>query len=300
MDLTIGLRPRFRASRHMVAVGLASALVACAFGSSPFPPTSAPGASGPRLSSNEEMCTLDGVRLEVISVANADPFEVHVRFELTDSPRLWEPAEPDSIIWRFRDAVRHRLGADADIDAWSLLRRQRAIFETMPEAWRGEAINSTLLLERRVGTVAAVGCLEAMLWKWQAARYPMIEHPTEFGAFVLRRLGRVRVYLSSADLVGQRIRSDVAQRVQADRRDGFHVTAHIHNHPFLFDRVVGDRMWTLEGTQDDVAGALAPSMTDVQFYRRLRESLDLQQAWVTNGLETARFLAIEFDSLTAR
>ena len=45
-------------------------------------------------------------------------------------------------------------------------------------------------------------CLEALLWERQAARYPMLEHPTEFGAFILRGDGRVRIYFSSADLVG--------------------------------------------------------------------------------------------------
>jgi hypothetical protein len=75
---------------------------------------------------------------------------------------------------------------------------------------------------------------------------------------------------------------------------------HIHNHPFLFDRKVGDRMWTLATTKEDVAGALAPSMTDVQFYRSMRASLGLEEAWVTNGLNSSRFRAGEFDLLTAR
>ena len=59
-------------------------------------------------------------------------------------------------------------------------------------------------------------------------------------------------------------------------------------------------MWTVEATKEDVAGALAPSMTDVQFYRNLRNSVSLQEAWVTNGLHTARFRADDFDMLTAR
>ena len=59
-------------------------------------------------------------------------------------------------------------------------------------------------------------------------------------------------------------------------------------------------MWTLEATEDDVAGALAPSMTDVRFYRSLRDSQGLKEAWVTNGLQTLRFRAGEFDTLTAR
>jgi hypothetical protein len=248
--------------------------------------------------STGERCTLDRTTAEVITVEKADTSEWHGRFDLTDLPRLWEPAEPDEAISRFREAVRGRLGPD--LDARSLIERQRVIFAATSAEWRGEAANATLVLEGRVGTINPVSCLEAMLWKWQAARYPMLEHPTEFGAFVLRGHGRVRVYLSSADLVGQKIRDAITKRVEADAAAGFRLVIHIHNHPFLFDRKVGDRMWTLEATKEDVAGALAPSMTDVHFYRNLRNSLGLQEAWVTNGLNTLRFPAAQFDVLTAR
>ncbi len=256
-----------------------------------------PGPVPPRLSA-KDLCSLDGVTPEVILVGEADASEWHGRFDLPDLPHLWQPAEPDEIISDFRKAVRARLGTD--VDARALIERQRAIFATMPAEWRGEATNATLLLEGRAGTITPIGCLEAMLWKWQAARYPMLENPTEFGAFVLRGQGRVRVYLSSADLVGQRVRDEVTELVQADAVAGFQLLAHLHNHPFLFDRQVGDRMWTVEGTQEDVAGALAPSMTDVQFYRNLRDSHGLEEAWVTNGLETSRFDAGELDTLAAR
>jgi hypothetical protein len=251
-----------------------------------------------RQQATDERCTFDGVTPEVIVAEGTDLSEWHGRFDLPDVPRLWEPAEPDEVIARFRDAVRRRLGTD--LDPRSLLERQRAIFAAAPAEWSGEATNATLVLEGRVGEITPASCLEAMLWKWQATRYPMLEHPTEFGAFVLRGRGRVRVYLSSADLVGQRIRDSVTKLVQADASAGFHLFTHIHNHPFLFDRKVGDRMWTLEATKEDVAGALAPSMTDVQFFRNLRDSQGLEEAWVTNGLHTSRFQAREFDTLRAR
>jgi hypothetical protein len=246
----------------------------------------------------DDACTLAGVTPQVIAVEEAESSEWHGRFDLADNPRLWEPAARDEALARFRTAVRDRLGAPPD--ARALIARQRAIFAAAPPEWRGEATNSTLLLEGKVASIAPISCLEAMLWKWQAARYPMLEHPTEFGAFVLRAPGRVRVYLSSADLVGQKIRPIVTKRIEADRSTGFRLFTHVHNHPFLFDRKVGDRMWTLEATKGDVAGALAPSMTDVRFFRNLRESQGLEEAWVTNGLESARFRAREFEALIDR
>jgi hypothetical protein len=257
----------------------------------------APGES-PTVERAIQACVLDGIGTERIDVPGSGPDEWHGAFELPDLPRLWQPAEPDPVITGFRDAVRARLGPA--VDARSLLERQAAIYGAMPPEWRGEAVNGALVLEGRVGTVHPVACLEAMLWKWQAARYPMLDHPTEFGAFILRGDGVVRVYLSSADLVGQRIRGPVVERVEGDIRRGYRLLAHLHNHPFLFNREVGDRMWTVEGTRDDVAGALAPSMTDVEFYRGLRDRYGLEEAWVTNGLETARFRGEDVDLLTAR
>jgi hypothetical protein len=246
----------------------------------------------------DRKCSLDGTTPEVIAVSDAGPSEQHVRFDLPDAPFLWEAAGADEVIGRFRNDLRARLGRDPD-PRW-LIERQRAIFAKMPPEWSGEATNSTLLLDGRAGSMSSIGCLEAMLWKWQAARYAMLDHPTEFGAFVLRGQGRVRVYLSGADLVGQKIRGGVTERVLADVAAGFRLVAHLHTHPFLFHRKVGDRMWTVEGTRDDVAGALAPSMTDVQLYRNFRGSLGLEEAWVTNGVHTSRFRAREFAVLTAR
>jgi hypothetical protein len=277
---------RLRAGRAVTlsALWLAAALQGCA----PPPPAQVEWPAG---------CTLDGIALEEIAADDADPTEWHGRLDLPDRPELWGPAEPDELLTRFRTALARRLGMDPD--ARALVERQRAIFAAMEGEWRGEATNATRLLDGDAGTIHPISCLEAMLWKWQAARYPMLEHPTEFGAFVLRGPDRVRVYLSSADLVGQRIRGAVTERVRADIEAGFRLVIHIHNHPFLFDREVGDRMWTVEATRDDVAGALAPSMTDVQFYRRLRDSHGLEAAWVTNGIETSRFRAAEFETLRA-
>lgn len=49
----------------------------------------------------------------------------------------------------------------------------------------------------------------------------------------------------------------------------------------------------------DIAGALAPSLTDVQFYRSLQESLGLQGAWITNGFDTLHLPAAAFPLLRA-
>lgn len=239
-----------------------------------------------------------GAPLETIAVDGPRAGELHLLHELADSPELWRPMPDDALIAAFRAGVAARL--QGNLSPRHLLERQRAIMAAIgTESARGDAENATLLLEGRAGTIGPATCLEALLFREQAGRYPMIEHPSEFGAFILRGRGKVRVYLSSFESVGGKIRGEINERVLADAASGFQVIAHLHNHPFLFDRVPGDRMWTTAETVADVAGAVAPSTNDVQFYRSVRGEVGLRGAWVTNGLDTARFTADEFDRLRA-
>jgi hypothetical protein len=239
-----------------------------------------------------------GTSPEAIAVNEPRPGELHLVYELEDTPELWAPLPDDDLVASYRARVTARL--NGNVSPRDLLLRQRAIMEAIgTERARGDAENATLLLEGRAGSIRPAACLESLLFREQARRYPMLEHPSEFGAFVLRGRGRVRVYFSSLETVGAKVRHEVNDRIRADGAAGFEVLAHVHNHTFMFDRVPGDRMWTLPETVADVGGALAPSTTDVHFYRSMRESLGLRGAWVTNGLNTAQFSASDFDRLSA-
>lgn len=261
-----------------------------------------PATNEGEISASEQMgdfsCTFDNVLPTEIATGETDSTEWHGRFDLPDLPYIWEPAEPNERLSNFRNALRDRIGPE--MDSRELTELQRNIFVSLPDNWSSEAANSTLLLEGRAGVITDMSCLEMMLWTWQDARYPMLEHPTEFGAFVMRGHGNIRVYLSSADLVGGRVNQQVTGLMQDDITAGYRLITHIHNHPFLFDREAGDRMWTIEATVNDIAGALAPSMSDVGFYRGFRKSHSLEQAWITNGLQSSRFQYSDFDILIAR
>jgi hypothetical protein len=245
------------------------------------------------------VCVLNA-QPEILPVEEPIPGELNEAFELPDSPEWWGPAPMDDERERYRAALVSRLGGEQGVEPRALLERQRAIHAAMvgKEGAR-EVENIDPLLQGKVGALGPVSCLEWRLFQRQARRFPMIEHPTEFGAYVLRGHGRIRVYLSGADWVGGKLRQEVKGRVVADVARGFAPVAHLHNHPFLFDRKPGDRMWTTEDSVNDVAGAVAPSLTDVQAWRRLREHFGLQGAWVTNGLDTARYTAEDFDRLSA-
>ncbi|NMO15218.1 hypothetical protein HPC49_01440 [Pyxidicoccus fallax] len=246
-------------------------------------------------------CELPAAPEEVISgLADPYPGELHEVFDLPDAPEWWAPALMDDERQRYRAALVAKLGGEARLAHRTLLEEVRNTHAAMVgKPMAREAENTLAILEGRAGTVDTASCLEWRLFQRQARRFPMIERPTEFGAYVLRGKGRIRVYLSGADRIGGRLRHEVRDRVMADVAQGFAPVAHLHNHPFMFDRVPGDRMWTTPETVNDVGGGIAPSLTDVQAYRQMRESFGLQGAWVTNGLETGRYTATDFDRLSA-
>lgn len=201
----------------------------------------------------------------------------------------WDLARLPSLR-HFRDTIAATLGAT---DARALLQRQVDRLGGRPDSTlRREAANGRLVRDGAVGTVRPIGCLEALLVEWQAARFPMAARPTEFQALLLHRPAtgeapaRLRVYVAASGAPWPPKLEPLMAHVARDRADGWTVRAHLHNHPFYLDR-----------RDADVAGANAPSLSDVQFYRWLRATLGLEAAWVTNGFSTAEIPARDFDRL---
>jgi hypothetical protein len=58
-------------------------------------------------------------------------------------------------------------------------------------------------------------------------------------------------------------------------------------------------MYTTEDSVNEIGGALAPSLTDVQAYRSMREHFGLKGAWLTNGLDSIHYTSKDFDQLSA-
>ncbi len=287
-----------RALKSQLVHGLLSFLCLAACASPPaLPPPPPPSSLPPPSTLLAPSCELPAPT-ETIAVEEPIPGEVHELFDLSDDSKLWAPAPFDGALAEHREKAAAEL--HASVDPIPLLQRQLSVMATLRKANQpAEADNIEVLLNHEAGTIGPITCLEAMLWKRQARRYDMLAHPTEFGAFVLRKAGRVRVYMSGADRVGGKIRHEITGRVEADVAAGYELSAHLHNHPFMFGRKVGDRMWTTKETLADVGGAVAPSMTDVQFYRNLLEEIKLRAVWVTNGIHTARFGAEEIVRLSA-
>jgi hypothetical protein len=210
-------------------------------------------------------------------------------FEAGQVPDRVNPASLPALS-AFLDTVRSRVGT---LDARALLGRQVAFYAARPDSdSQGEAANGRIVLGGSAGTLRPIGCIEALLVDFQAARFPMASHPTEFHAVLMERseAGRrmVRVYFAGSSAPWPPKAELLFEHAAADRRDGWRAVAHLHNHPFLFS------------SGGDIAGANAPSLTDVQFWRHLRESIGVESARVTNGFATFEAPAAAFDRLRAR
>lgn len=245
-----------------------------------------------------QACVLDA-QPEIIPVPDPIEGELNEAFVLPDAPEWWAPAPMDDEREQYRAALLARLGAEQQLQPRTLLQRSTEFHASLKGDRAREAENSSVVLSGKAGVLSPISCLEWRLFQRQARRFPMLERPTEFGVYVLRGHGQLHVYLSGADRVGGKLRAEVRDRVVADVGRGFAPVAHGHNHNFMFDRKPGDRMWTTEESVNDVGGTVAPSLTDVQAWRSMREHFGLQGSWVTNGLDTAHYTAEDFDRLSA-
>ncbi len=92
--------------------------------------------------------------------------------------------------------------------------------------------------------------------------------------------------------MGQKPRGEVRARVLGDVNGGWVLRTVLHNHPFMFNRAVGDRLYTRPETVNDAGGALAPSSNDVRYFSSLDDLHPFEVA-VTNGLETSHITLAE-------
>jgi hypothetical protein len=220
-----------------------------------------------------------------------------------EEQRIYTVADPNAFLLphellpevaAYKSSVTQRFGA---LPTWrDLLIRQGDVYA---KVYPGESANGAAVLGGRAGTVLPASCIEQLLWREQAARWPMLSHPTEMSAFILQHGNLMRIYFSTMNRNGQKIRSAVTSRVESDVASGFVLLAHLHNHPFIFDRTIGDSNYTIAENVSDVGGAIAPSTTDAGFYNELR-SLGLKEVWVTNGYETLHIEAADLGELVMK
>ncbi len=180
---------------------------------------------------------------------------------------------------------------DVDVfDQQALLERQRDVFICYLGPQAGELHQR--ILDGEVGTLGDITCIQSILFDLQNRDWPLSLGPVEMGAYILERQvstgTQLRAYVKtqkqSGGVSGISM-TELDARATTDIAAGWKLRAHMHSHPVFPD-----------GTFD-IAGTVIPSSPDSNSYRRLRTDKNLPEAWITNGVDSARYLASEFDAL---
>jgi hypothetical protein len=187
-------------------------------------------------------------------------------WEMDDAPIWWSLAEPAGY-----EAFRARAALEAgETDPLALLAQH---------PWA----NNRLVAERAAEWISPVNCLEMLLQQAQDRRIDMFEAPTEFAAIILRSPdgARLRIYAYTINEDGIGRMTPLTEPAMADHWSGWKVLAALHNHAF-------------HPGQPALNGAVAPSTADARFNLNYAASSGMAQAWITNGLHTARIPAAAF------
>lgn len=187
-------------------------------------------------------------------------------WEEPDRPELHTSALPDSPSLQ---AFRKEIAAVVDTAAAAFLETQ------LPLVTGGDADNVRLVLSGEAGTIRPMTCLEGLLMATLTDRSlargtTLFTDPTEFVSYVLERDGMLRVWFYTVDMAGVRGLGTLHEPVTADLEDGWTMVENIHNHNVF----PGAEM---------VLGGVAPSATDMQLFRNMRQTLGLTRASIVNG-----------------
>lgn len=207
-------------------------------------------------------------------------------------PEATQPADAPALaeLRRTIDMALARAGLSSDPRV--LLERQRGYWANRATAVeRLEAANGEAVLAGSAGTLRPIGCLESLLIEAQLERFPATGARSEMHAFVLTRESATAhpeepseiVYFAASSAPFPPRPGPLLDSIAAREAEGWRLAADIHNHPFYLDRLGSDSRGQ---PLADIAGATAPSTSDVQFYRFLRERFGLQRALLTNGFTT--------------
>ncbi|MFS4461066.1 hypothetical protein [Bdellovibrio sp. HCB2-146] len=189
---------------------------------------------------------------------------------------------PLSVIADFQKLVQER----TPTDPYFLLRRQLDVFLKygMPElqAKFQQALSQPL---------PAISYLEEMLFELhqEKLKRPLFGSYSEFGAHILRDSNDTLVVIfvsNPKDAMVPTIRT-TTELLESYLAKGFQYYTFVHNHPFNFDN------------PEDHGGTTIPSGNlnygDVSAFIMYRNKYGLQNAWITNGFNTIRIPAADFE-----
>lgn len=215
------------------------------------------------------------------TILKQDGNEIHLYWELDNRIELWVTGIPiGKALQAYRDSIEQALGPETFT---SFSARERHIGQRDESQPKDSLDNWDIVHQGLAGRIRDINLLESELLNYQASRYPLFSHPTEFHGFILRnnQTQKIRAYFSASDTEFPPKPRPVETAVDSLHAQGWKLMYHLHNH--------------FRKPHENYIGAMGPSMPDAQFLKYKREDYGLQTALITNGFTTCVIPAKELD-----
>jgi hypothetical protein len=214
-------------------------------------------------------------------IIDSSGYVIHQLWEIPNDPALWQkdfPAFPS--FQQYEQSLIDHFG-QAKLDSVRLARSQK----TGAYGTSGDQNNAQLVLDGKAGAIRPINCLEAHLLNFQLQRFPLFDHPTEFGAFILKKDSLLRIYYSASDQPWPPKDHIIQPKIDQDIQNGWKLFGHLHNH--------------YNSAEEDYLGVLAPSMADAHYFKGKKEGFGLEKAFITNVFHTVEIDSSDFHLFSA-
>ena len=152
------------------------------------------------------------------------------------------------------------------MDANSLMRKA-LLYEA-----QGDRENIEIVLENS-DQIRKINCLESELVAIQNGRVDLIDHPTEFIAFLLSKGDSNLLYYFTSNIAGVRGFGDIHGQLEKMLALGWQLEFNLHNHNFFV-------------SSENLRGGISPSTADAGLFQTEFKHYSLRKALITNGFET--------------
>jgi len=146
-----------------------------------------------------------------------------------------------------------------------------------------------MIVAGKVGVIRPIRCLEGIPYREFLRVNDLRRFPQEFGAYYFKKNGRLKIVGDFYHLGGignEPTGTDESKTASLRRvelvKQGWQLSAHLHNHTFVFGN-----------STPDIGGNLIPSGPDLELYDDTR----VPKALISNGLETIELLEVEIELL---
>lgn len=201
-----------------------------------------------------------------------------LRWEIEDDPGLWGPA-PTGLrhLESWRGAIRETVGGTSPA---FLMQRNQELNPWLESEHPQQGVINRKVESGELGRLRSMNALEAYLLDLHAARYALLDRPSEMGVLILSGSTeggeRLRIYyLTDGDgLPPKEAAGTLLDLVERDVEAGWDARAFLHNHTFDFESEKG------------LLAIAAPSENDLKLIHALGTRLELDEAWIIDGFNS--------------